>query len=69
MRTLFRLKGRGAGPATARGDAHVRVLVETPVELTAAQRELLEGLRQTIGTAQLPKRAAFLAQVQRRPKP
>jgi molecular chaperone DnaJ len=58
--TLFRLRGKGAGRANARGDAHVRVLIETPTALTASQRELFEKLASSLGDEQRPQQASFL---------
>lgn len=48
---LFRLRGKGVKPlrSAAIGDLMCRVLVETPVNLSAKQRELLEQLRQSFG--------------------
>ena len=43
--TLFRLREKGAGQKSGgRGDLHVRVTVETPVELDGAQRTAIEQL-------------------------
>ena len=41
---VFRLKGKGIAHlhGGGRGDQHVRVVVETPTELSGEQRELLE---------------------------
>ncbi|MCZ8317309.1 MAG: molecular chaperone DnaJ [Silanimonas sp.] len=46
---LFRLRGKGVRSVRSRapGDLHARVVVETPVNLTARQRELLEEFEQT----------------------
>jgi molecular chaperone DnaJ len=60
--TLFRLRGKGLGGAN-RGDAHVRLVVETPTQLTARQRALLEELGATLGEEQAPGRAKFMAKV------
>jgi molecular chaperone DnaJ len=59
--TIFRLRGKGAGKPgrrPSRGDAHVRVLVETPVALTDEQRRLLEQIR--LEPTQSPLKSAFL---------
>jgi molecular chaperone DnaJ len=46
---LFRLRGKGVRSVRSRqtGDLHARVVVETPVNLTARQRELLEEFELT----------------------
>ena len=56
---LFRLRGKGVTPVRggSPGDLLCRVVVETPVNLTKRQRELLEELRQTLeeeGSSQSP---------------
>jgi molecular chaperone DnaJ len=56
--TIFRLRGKGAGKPGGRGDAHVKVLVETPSALTDEQRRLFEQLKLT--PAQSPLKSAFL---------
>jgi molecular chaperone DnaJ len=60
--TLFRLRGKGLG-GTARGDAHVRLLVETPTALTAEQRALVEQLQASLKDEQQPARAAYLGKL------
>lgn len=40
----MRLRGRGLGPAGARGDLYVRVGIDAPKDLTPKQRELWEAL-------------------------
>jgi molecular chaperone DnaJ len=57
--TLFRLRGKGAGKPNSRGDAHVRLLVETPTALTAPQRELFEKLATALGKDQSPLQSQF----------
>jgi molecular chaperone DnaJ len=57
--TLFRLRGKGAGKANARGDAHVRLIVETPSALDAKQRELFEQLKTTLTESQTPLQKSF----------
>ena len=51
---VFRLRGRGvprgAGTNVARGDHLARVVVTTPQNLTARQRELFEELARSFGT-------------------
>lgn len=61
--TLFRLRGKGAGKAGARGDAHVRLVVETPSSLDAKHRELFEQLKTSLGEAQTPLQKSFLAKM------
>lgn len=59
--TVFRLRGKGIGaPGGRRGDAHVRLVVETPTELTPRQREMFELLHQTIRDEQLPALKSYL---------
>ena len=57
--TLFRLRGKGAGKPNARGDAHVRLVVETPTALDAKQRELFEQLKSSLGESQTPLQKSF----------
>ncbi|MGY8812703.1 MAG: molecular chaperone DnaJ [Pseudomonadales bacterium] len=57
---LFRLRGKGVMPVRggSAGDLLCRVAVETPVNLTKRQRELLEELRETLeeeGSSQSPR--------------
>lgn len=48
---MFRLRGKGVRSVRSRqpGDLYCRVVVETPVNLTAEQRELLERFEATFG--------------------
>ena len=59
--TVFRLRGRGMPrPANqARGDAHVRVVVETPVALSSEGRALLEKAQAALAPESFPRRLAF----------
>jgi molecular chaperone DnaJ len=57
--TLFRLRGKGAGKPGSRGDAHVRLVVETPTALDAKQRELFEQLKSSLGETQTPLQKSF----------
>ena len=63
---LFRLRGKGVKSVRSRntGDLFCRVAVETPVNLTAEQRELLEQFEATFigeeGRKHSPKSATFL---------
>ena len=57
---LFRLRGKGVTPVRggSAGDLLCRIAVETPVNLTKRQRELLEELRETLeeeGSSQSPR--------------
>jgi molecular chaperone DnaJ len=62
--TVFRLRGKGFPTASgARGDAHVKIIVETPVGLTPAQRELLAAFAAGTTDETNPQRKAFLAKV------
>ena len=64
---VFRLRGKGMPVGTrgsARGDQHVRVVVETPVQLSAKQRELLDAFAAEGGSDEAtPKRSEFRAKV------
>ncbi|HEY0334126.1 MAG TPA: molecular chaperone DnaJ [Stenotrophomonas sp.] len=63
---LFRLRGKGVRSVRSRmpGDLYCRVVVETPVNLTAEQRKLLELFEATFngeeGRKHSPKSATFL---------
>ncbi|MCF7220303.1 molecular chaperone DnaJ [Marilutibacter chinensis] len=63
---LFRLRGKGVKSVRSRseGDLYCRVVVETPVNLTAEQRELLEKFEATFSgegaRKHSPKSATFL---------
>ena len=67
----FRLRGkgipRGEGASRSRGDQHVRVMVETPTQLSPRQRELLEELARESGegTSALayPRKRTFVDKV------
>jgi molecular chaperone DnaJ len=61
--TLFRLRGKGAGKPNARGDAHVRLVVETPSALTAEQKQLFEQLKTSLSEAQNPLQKSFQAKL------
>ncbi len=71
--SVFRLRGRGmpkpgtdgSGP---RGDAHVRIVVETPTTVTDEARALLERVGGLIDDTALPRRLAF-REAARRPRP
>ena len=66
--TVFRLRGKGmpVGPrGSARGDQHVRVVVEVPSTLTARQRELLTEFQGADADEATPKRRDFRAYLER----
>ena len=63
---VFRLRGKGVKSVRSRtaGDLYCRVVVETPINLTAEQRELLEKFEATFtgeeGRRHSPRSATFL---------
>ena len=66
----FRLRDQGVKPVRggARGDLYCRVVVETPVNLTAEQRELLRKFDQSLrddGKSHTPREEGFLEGVKR----
>jgi len=63
----FRLKGKGMTSLRARdrGDLHVEILVETPVNLTAKQRKLLEEFSNECGEDAHPQTQGFFDTVKR----
>jgi molecular chaperone DnaJ len=62
--SVFRVRGKGIPRASGgRGDCHVRVTVETPVELGVEARELLARLESAAGAVATPMRRTFRAQV------
>ena len=65
--TVFRVRGKGLPDLqTGRnGDILVRVIVETPTNLTGRQRELLDELSRTFGEAAYPKQRSFMDQIKR----
>ncbi|HSP81653.1 MAG TPA: DnaJ C-terminal domain-containing protein, partial [Myxococcaceae bacterium] len=62
---VFRLRGKGVPHlhGGARGDQHVRVVVETPTGLTARQRELLEKFAEESGEEVHPHSKNFFVTV------
>lgn len=59
---LFRLRGKGVTPVRGGGvgDLLCRVAVETPINLTAKQKELFEELQKTMtGTKHSPKQSSW----------
>ena len=63
--TVFRVRGKGLSDVHdgGSGDLLVRVTVETPTNLTAAQRKLLEDVGKTLGDDAYPTRRSFLAKL------
>ena len=59
--SVFRLRGKGFPPSAGapRGDAHVRVVVETPVTLPAEAARLLQTVGGLLSDETLPRRRAF----------
>jgi molecular chaperone DnaJ len=58
--SVFRLRGKGLPRlAGGRGDAHVRVAVETPTEVSDDTRALLARVGALLDPASLPRRRAF----------
>jgi len=57
----FRLKGLGIPRlhSSVRGDEMIRVVVETPVSLTAEQKELLHRLEESLGKRNRPSEKSF----------
>jgi molecular chaperone DnaJ len=63
--TVMRLKGKGIPSLQGygRGDQHVRVMVETPAQLSREQRDLLERFAQISGEETHPHSRSFLSKV------
>ncbi len=63
--TVFRVRGKGLADVHEgrAGDLLVRVVVETPTNLTAAQRKLVEELGRGLGPEAHPAQRSFLARV------
>jgi molecular chaperone DnaJ len=63
---LFRLKGKGIRTLQGYvGDHFVRVMVETPTNLSRNQRELLEKFAESCGESTHPQAKGFLDAVSR----
>lgn len=63
---VFRLRGKGfpvAPGSSRRGDAHIKLMVETPRNLNDRQRRLLEELQRELAPENLPQRSAFQDQL------
>jgi molecular chaperone DnaJ len=66
--SVFRLRGRGLPKGDgARGDAHVRIVVETPAAVTDEARALLARVGELLDDAALPRRRAFRAAAEKPP--
>jgi len=66
--TTFRLRGHGMPnlrQSSRRGDQLVRVQIEVPTKLTAAQREALEEFAKVCGDAEHPVSESFLRRAKR----
>jgi molecular chaperone DnaJ len=63
----FRIKGKGMSHLRAkdRGDLHVEIVVETPVNLSAKQRKLLEDFAKDCGEDSHPQTQGFFDSVKR----
>lgn len=63
--TVFRVRGKGLPDVHEHGtgDVLVRVIVETPTNMTSAQRRLLEEMGKSLGTDAHPSQRSFLAKV------
>ncbi len=61
----FRLKGKGMGVmrAAGRGDMYIQAIVETPVNLTKTQQEMLREFARVGGKRTSPESAGFFAKV------
>jgi len=59
---IFRLKGKGIRDihTGARGDEHVRVVVETPTAVNDTQRRILQEFARASGEETFPKAASFI---------
>ncbi len=59
--TIMRIKGKGMPSlrGNGRGDLHVKLKVETPVNLTPDQVKLLESLKSSLGVKNMPLREEF----------
>ncbi|MDM8569410.1 DnaJ C-terminal domain-containing protein, partial [Thiotrichales bacterium HSG1] len=59
---VFRIRNKGVKPVRggAVGDLHCRVIVETPVNLTNHQKELLQEFDSSMGKKHSPKQSSWL---------
>lgn len=60
---VFRLRGKGMRLSSGRGDLHVRALVEVPVALDDAQRELARAFAESLTPAQRPELVRYKEQL------
>jgi molecular chaperone DnaJ len=60
---VFRLRGKGVPHGSSRGDQHVRIVVETPVEVAPRQRHALEQLEAEQPDESSPRRRADRAKI------
>ena len=65
---IFRLTGRGLPDpkGNGMGDLHVRVIIEFPASLTAAQRREIESFSRQIDSSKYPNRQQFDIEIQKR---
>jgi molecular chaperone DnaJ len=62
--SVFRMRGKGIPRlAGGRGDCHVRVIVETPLDLAPETRDLMRHLESALASGAMPLRRAFRAKV------
>jgi molecular chaperone DnaJ len=68
--TVFRVRGKGLPDVHERGngDLLVKVVLETPANLSGAQRKAVEDIGRALGDEAYPKRRAFLAKVKDLPR-
>ncbi|HHB92222.1 MAG TPA: molecular chaperone DnaJ, partial [Thioploca sp.] len=59
---VFRIRNKGVKPVRGGsiGDLHCRVIVETPVNLTNRQKELLKEFNESIGDKHSPKQSSWV---------
>ena len=60
-----RIRLSGEGEAGQRGDLVVELFVETPTDLTARQKELMQELAQSFGEDQNPRNSTFAGKAKR----
>ena len=65
--TILRLKGKGVPSLRggARGDLHIRVLVESPTGLTAEQQEQLRKFAAGLNEKNYPRMASYRERAKR----
>ncbi len=64
---VFRIRNKGVKPVRggAVGDLHCRVIVETPVNLTSNQKELLKEFNASMGDKHSPKQSSWVGGVKK----